>query len=54
MVSKSEDDIVKDWTSSKINEEFSFASWKKDTKVVNQLTQVANDSEEKYHKFLMF
>ena len=45
--SRSEDDIAKDWTSSKINEGvFPFPA-EKDTKVVNQLSQVANDSEEK-------
>jgi len=46
-LTRSEDDIVKDWTSNKINEGvFPFPA-EKDTKVVNQLTQVANDSEEK-------
>ena len=45
--SRNEDQIVKDWTSSKINEGvFPFPA-EKDTKVVNQLSQVANDSEEK-------
>ncbi len=44
---RSEDDIVKDWTSSKINEGVFPLPAEKDTKVVNQLTQVANDSEEK-------
>ncbi|MCT7911862.1 hypothetical protein N5912_08460 [Arcobacter lacus] len=44
---RSEDDIVKDWTSSKINEGvFPFPA-ESDTKVVTQLSQVANDSEEK-------
>ncbi len=44
---RSEDEIVKDWTSSRINEGvFPFPA-EQDTKVVNQLTQVANDSEEK-------
>ena len=44
---RSEDDIAKDWTSSKIEEGvFPFPA-DKDTKVVNQLSQVANDSEEK-------
>jgi hypothetical protein len=44
---RSEDDIAKDWTSSKIEEGvFPFPA-EKDTKVVNQLSQVANDSEEK-------
>ncbi|MEZ4693239.1 MAG: hypothetical protein R2837_04420 [Aliarcobacter sp.] len=47
VVSRSEDDIVKDWTSSKINEGVFPLPAEKDTKVVNQLTQVANDSEEK-------
>lgn len=44
---RSEDDIVKDWTSSKINEGVFPLPAEKDTKVVNQLSQVANDSEEK-------
>jgi hypothetical protein len=44
---RSEDDIVKDWTSSKINEGIFPLPAEKDTKVVNQLSQVANDSEEK-------
>ncbi len=44
---RSDDDIAKDWTSSRINEGvFPFPA-EKDTKVVNQLSQVANDSEEK-------
>ena len=44
---RSEDDIAKDWTSSRIEEGvFPFPA-DKDTKVVNQLSQVANDSEEK-------
>ncbi|MCT7650674.1 hypothetical protein N5U19_07230 [Aliarcobacter butzleri] len=44
---RSEDEIVKDWTSSKINEGvFPFPA-ESDTKVVTQLSQVANDSEEK-------
>jgi hypothetical protein len=43
----SEDELVKNWTSSKINEGvFPFPA-DNDTKVVNQLSQVANDSEEK-------
>lgn len=42
-----EDDIVKSWTSSKINEGVIPLPAEKDTKVVNQLSQVANDSEEK-------
>lgn len=45
--SRSEDDIVKDWTSSRINEGIFPLPAEKDTKVVNQLSQVANDSEEK-------
>ena len=44
---RSEDDIVKDWTSSKIEEGVFPLPAEKDTKVVNQLSQVANDSEEK-------
>ena len=45
--SRSEDDIAKDWTSSRIEEGvFPFPA-EKDTKVVNQLNEVANDSEEK-------
>ena len=44
---RSEDEIVKDWTSSKINEGVFPLPAEKDTKVVNQLSQVANDSEEK-------
>ena len=45
--SKSDDDIVKEWSSSKINEGvFPFPA-ENDTKVVSQLSQVANDSEEK-------
>ena len=44
---RTEDEIVKDWTSSKINEGvFPFPA-ENDTKVVTQLSQVANDSEEK-------
>jgi len=44
---RTEDEIVKDWTSSKINEGvFPFPA-ESDTKVVTQLSQVANDSEEK-------
>lgn len=45
--SRSEDDIAKDWTSSRINEGIFPFPAEKDTKVVNQLSQVANDSEEK-------
>ncbi|WP_172664315.1 hypothetical protein [Arcobacter venerupis] len=44
---RSEDEIVKDWTSTKINEGVFPLPAEKDTKVVNQLSQVANDSEEK-------
>jgi len=44
---RDEDEIVKEWTSSKINEGVIPLPAEKDTKVVNQLTQVANDSEEK-------
>lgn len=44
---RTEDEIIKDWTSSKINEGvFPFPA-ESDTKVVTQLSQVANDSEEK-------
>jgi hypothetical protein len=46
----SEDDIVKNWTSSKINEGIIPTPAQSDTKVVSQLTQVANDSEEKVSK----
>ena len=45
--SRSEDDIAKDWTSSRIEEGIFPLPAEKDTKVVNQLSQVANDSEEK-------
>jgi hypothetical protein len=44
---RSEDEIVMDWTSSKIKEGVFPLPAEDDTKVVNQLTQVANDSEEK-------
>ncbi|WP_206731854.1 hypothetical protein [Aliarcobacter trophiarum] len=45
--SKTDDDIVKEWSSSKISEGvFPFPA-ENDTKVVSQLSQVANDSEEK-------
>ena len=45
--SKSDDDIVKEWSSSKISEGvFPFPA-ENDTKVVSQLSHVANDSEEK-------
>ncbi|WP_418186144.1 hypothetical protein ACNSOS_04840 [Aliarcobacter vitoriensis] len=44
---KVKDEIVKEWSSSKINEGvFPFPA-ENDTKVVSQLSQVANDSEEK-------
>lgn len=46
----SEDDIVKNWTSSKIKEGIIPTPAHSDTKVVSQLTQVANDSEEKVSK----
>lgn len=45
-----EDDIVRNWTSSKINEGIIPTPAQSDTKVVSQLTQVANDSEEKVSK----
>jgi hypothetical protein len=41
------DDLVKDWTDSKINEGVFPLPAESDTKVVSQLSQVANDSEEK-------
>jgi hypothetical protein len=44
---KSDDDIGKDWTTSKIEEGVFPLPAEKDTKVVSQLNQVANDSEEK-------
>ncbi len=44
---RSEDEIVKDWSSSKIKEGIIPFPAENDTKVVNQLSQVANDSEEK-------
>lgn len=44
---RSEDDIVNAWTSSRIEEGIFPLPAEKDTKVVNQLSQVANDSEEK-------
>ena len=47
MTQKSEDEIVKNWTASKIDEGIFPLPAEKDTKVVNQLSQVANDSEEK-------
>lgn len=48
--SRSEDDIVTDWTNSKMDEGIIPTPAHKDTKVVNQLSQVANDSEEKVSK----
>ena len=44
---KDKDEIVRDWTDSKINEGIFPLPAEKDTKVVTQLNQVANDSEEK-------
>ena len=44
---RSDDEIAMDWTSSKIKEGIFPLPAEDDTKVVNQLTQVANDSEEK-------
>lgn len=44
---KDKDEIVRDWTDSKINEGIFPLPAEKDTKVVSQLNQVANDSEEK-------
>jgi hypothetical protein len=44
---RSDDDIAKDWTSSKIEEGMFPFPAEKDTKVVSQLNQVAKDSEEK-------
>ena len=44
---RSEDEIVSDWTNNKIKEGVFPLPAEKDTKVVNQLSQVANDSEEK-------
>ena len=41
--SRSEDDIAKDWTSSRIEEGIFPLPAERDTKVVNQLNQVAND-----------
>ena len=46
-LSRSEDEIVSDWTNTKIKEGVFPLPAEKDTKVVNQLSQVANDSEEK-------
>lgn len=42
-----EDEIVRNWASGKIDEGVIPWPAEKDTKVVNQLSQVANDSEEK-------
>lgn len=47
ILGRSEDEIVNDWTNSKIKEGVFPLPAEKDTKVVNQLSQVANDSEEK-------
>ena len=47
IIQKSEDEIVRNWTASKIDEGIFPLPAEKDTKVVNQLSQVANDSEEK-------
>lgn len=44
---KDKDELVRDWTDSKINEGVFPLPAEKDTKVVSQLNQVANDSEEK-------
>jgi hypothetical protein len=44
---RSDDDIAKDWTTSRIEEGVFPLPAEKDTKVVSQLNQVANDSEEK-------
>ena len=44
---RSEDEIVNDWTTSQISQGIFPFPADKDTKVVNQLSQVANDSEEK-------
>jgi len=44
---KAKDEIVKEWSSSKINEGVFPFPVENDTKVVSQLSQVANDSEEK-------
>src|SRR5574344_651848 len=44
---RSEDEIVNDWASSKINEGIIPTPAHNDAKVVSQLSQVANDSEEK-------
>lgn len=47
---RSEDDIVNDWTNSRMDQGIIPTPAHKDTKVVNQLSQVANDSEEKVSK----
>ena len=44
---RSDEDVAKDWTSSRIEEGVLPLPVEKDTKVVSQLNQVANDSEEK-------
>ena len=44
---RSDEDVAKDWTSSRIEEGVFPLPAEKDTKVVSQLNQVANDSEEK-------
>ena len=44
---RSDDEVGKDWTSSRIEEGVFPLPAEKDTKVVSQLSQVANDSEEK-------
>ena len=44
---RSDEDVAKDWTSSRIEEGVFPLPVEKDTKVVSQLNQVANDSEEK-------
>ena len=44
---RSDEDVGKDWTSSKIEEGVFPLPAEKDTKVVSQLNEVANDSEEK-------
>ena len=44
---RSDEDVAKDWTTSRIEEGVFPLPAEKDTKVVSQLNQVANDSEEK-------
>ena len=44
---RSDEDVAKDWTTSRIEEGVFPLPAEKDTKVVSQLSQVANDSEEK-------